>query len=100
MRTQLVTLKRGIKVGDEYYKDVVLREPIVEDMINAEQIAVGRGEIAFRTAMLCVCIDRVDGCDVPLTPKMLSQIDLPDYNQLLDVFEALQKQGDEDAKKD
>ena len=100
MRTQLVTLKRGIKVGDEYYKDVVLREPIVEDMINAEQAAKSRGEIAFRTALLSVCIERVDGCDVPLTPKMLSQIDLNDYNQLLDVFEELQKQGDEDAKKD
>lgn len=100
MRTQLVILKRGIKVGDQFYKDVVLREPIVEDMINAEQVAKGGGQIAFRTALLSVCIDRVDGCDVPLTPKMLSQIDLPDYNQLLDVFDELQKQGDEDAKKD
>ena len=100
MRTQLVTLKRGIKVGDEYHKDLVLREPIVEDMITAEQLAKGGGEIAFRTALLNVCLVRVEGCDVPVTPKMLSQISLPDYNLMLDVFDELQQEGEEDAKKD
>ena len=100
MRTQLVTLKRGIKVGDEYHKDLVLREPIVEDMITAERIATGEGQIAFRTALLSVCIERVEGCDVPLTPKMLSKISLSDYNCLLDEFDELQKEGEEDAKKD
>ena len=56
MRTQVVTLKHGFKVGGEYLKDVVLREPCVGDMIKAESLmpanggSIGAGSYMYREA--------------------------------------------------
>ncbi|OSI20403.1 phage tail assembly protein [Neisseria sp. Dent CA1/247] len=100
MRTQVVTLKHGFKVAGEYLKDVVLREPRVSDMIQAENLVPNGGNIAFRTALLATCIDKVDGSDLPVTVAMIGELKLGDYNILVEAFGQLEAEGEDEAKKE
>ena len=101
MRTQVVTLKHGFKVGGEYLRDVVLREPCVGDMIKAESLLPANGgSIAFRSALVATCIEKLDGADFPVTVAMVGELKLADYNILIDALGQLEADGVDEAKKE
>lgn len=100
MRTQIITLKHGFKVGNDYLKDVVLREPRVSDMIKAEGMVPNGGFISFRSALLAACIEKLDGSDLPVTVAMIGDLKLSDYNALVDALGKLEADGEQDAKKE
>ena len=100
MRTQIITLKHGFQVGGQKLVDIVMREPVVADMMAAERMAGNGGNIAFRSALIATCIDKVDGFDAPVTLNMIGELKLADYNLLVDGLSELEEEGEAEAKKE
>ena len=93
MRTQIITLKKGFKVGDQYHKDVVLREANLGDMMAAENDAPAYNPISFKAALICRCIEKVDGVDVPVSIGMMQELSPTDWNILARGFDGLEEAG-------
>ena len=100
MRTQIITLKHGFQVGGQKLVDIVMREPVVADMMAAERMAGNGGNIAVRSALIATCIEKVDGFDAPVTLNMIGELKLADYNLLVDGLSELEEEGEAEAKKE
>ncbi|ORF03605.1 hypothetical protein BGI05_05165 [Snodgrassella alvi] len=101
MRSILVELKHGFSIGDQTYKTLTLRQPRVADLIQAEQdISSKGGDIAFRAALIAICIERVADWDGVVTTKMISDLALTDYSILLEAFTGLDEEETQETKKD
>lgn len=93
MRTQIVTLKKGFKLGEHYYKDVVLREANLGDLMAAESDAPAYNPISFKAALICRCIEKVEGVDVPITIGMMRELTPTDWNILSKGYDDLEQVG-------
>lgn len=81
--TEHVVLKHGIKIGETHYKELVLREPCLGDMMMAEQEYPTWNGLAFRVALVRQCIERVVDLDnIPVTTSMLKEMKPSDWNTL------------------
>ncbi|MCX8749245.1 phage tail assembly protein [Snodgrassella sp. B3088] len=101
MRSVLVELKQGFKIGDQMLKTLTLRQPRVADLIAAEQTIPANGkEIAFRAALIAVCIENLDGYDGVVTQKMVTELSINDYAILFDALNTLENEETEETKKD
>lgn len=95
MRTKIITLKQGFKVGNEYFKDVVVREANLGDMMAAENDAPAYNPISFKAALICRCIEKVEGVDVPISIGMMKELSPSDWNLLAHGFDSLESAGNE-----
>lgn len=59
MKTFDVKLPHGLDIGGKRYREFQLREAVVRDMIDAEDMVPGAGEIKYSTALLTLQIQRV-----------------------------------------
>ncbi|EEG08226.1 hypothetical protein [Pseudogulbenkiania ferrooxidans] len=72
LKTVTVTLTHGIPFKGRNLKTVVLREPMLDDMIEAEAEANSTfSPLAYRRALVAHQIVSLDGEAIPVTPGML-----------------------------
>ena len=98
MRTQIVTLKRGITYKDEQHKVVVLREPAVRDYMAAEEEVAVYKSFSFKVAVIARLIEKVEGLpeDAIVTLNMLKALHPKDMNLLFDALDVLEvEEGNE-----
>ena len=101
LRSQVIELSNGFQVDGNFFKTVTIREPRVSDLLNAEEEMPANGKtVAFRTALIAACIDKVDGYDGMVTFKMVAGLSIVDFNALTDALAELEDQGSRDTKKD
>lgn len=83
LATVTVSLKHGILFQGRLLTQVVLREPLLEDLVEAEGEAHSTlTPLAFRRALVARQIVSLDGQALPVTPAMLSQLKTGDWNRL------------------
>ncbi|WP_054285115.1 phage tail assembly protein [Gulbenkiania mobilis] len=97
--SQLVTvtahLTHGIPIAGKRAKTVVIREPLLEDMIAAETEATQFSPLAFRRALVARQIVSIDGdTDTPVTPKMLGQLRPGDWQRLVNGLNEAEQLGE------
>lgn len=94
MRTQLVTLKFGFSAGKEKLKNVVLREPTVGDYMAAEIDAPVYRQYAFKVALACRLIEKVEGFDGQVTLGMMKELKPADVGILSAALDKLEGDGE------
>lgn len=52
MTTKIVLLKHGLKIGEQTFKKITIREPVLGDLLNAEKVASPANPIAFAARSL------------------------------------------------
>lgn len=99
LQTVTVTLTHGIALAGKKVKTVVLREPLLEDMIAAENEAVAQySPLAFRRALVARQIVSLDGDDsMPVTSKMLAKVRPGDWTKLVDGLNEAEALGEADV---
>lgn len=96
--TLTVTLRRGLRVGDELKKKLVLREPLLEDMMAAEEDASVYQRLTYRAAVAARLIVSVDGEPLPVTRAMLGRLDPADWNRISSVLDEFERLGEPGAE--
>lgn len=82
MATIKGTLKHGLKVGDQVYKEYELRESTTADMFDAEDDAPAHKRLAYRGALLArqlVKLGELGG----VTFDMIRKLHPEDFDQLV-----------------
>ena len=93
-----VPLKHGIPIAGKRAKNVVIREPLLDDMIAAETEATQFSPLAFRRALIARQIISIDGdTDTPVTPKMLGQLRPGDWQRLVNGLNQAEQLGEAGA---
>lgn len=95
MRTQIISLKTGFQFDGKYYTDVVVREASLGDMMAAENDAPAYNPISFKAALICRCIEKVEGIDTPITMSMMRELSPKDWHLLARGFDALEEVGND-----
>lgn len=90
---QTVVLKHGLKIGKETHTSVTIREPLLADMIAAEEDAPAHKSIAYRTALLTQCITNVGSFDDVVTVEVLGRLHPSDFNILSLAMDAVSEEG-------
>ena len=93
MITQAVTLKYGFSIGGEALPDVILREPTLGDMMAAEEEAPVYNQIAFRAALACRCIEKVDVFDGVITLNMMRALKPDDWRIIAKAVDDMEAAG-------
>ena len=93
MITKAITLKHGFMVGGNAHKDIVLREPTLGDMMAAEEEAPVYNQIAFRAALACRCIEKVDGFDGVITLNMMRALKPADWRIIAKAVDDMEAAG-------
>lgn len=83
MQTVSGKLPFGMKIGDTTHHDFELREPLVDDMVEAEKAISPTDLHAFNIEMLCRVTVRVGSFEGPFTGLMFRRLKRPDYNVLV-----------------
>ncbi|MEO9385295.1 phage tail assembly protein [Chromobacterium phragmitis] len=90
-----VNLKHGIKLRGTVHKSVVLREPLLDDMIAAEEEANSAlTPLAYRRALVARQIVKLGDTDVPVTPGMLGKLKGADWAALSAGLHEVQQLGE------
>lgn len=97
MSTITKSLPVGMKIGDTVHKDFELREPLVDDMIEAEKDADPRQIHSFNVALLTRIITRVGTFTGQVTPNMLKQLKRADYNTMVNALLEVEDQGEDQS---
>lgn len=95
--TLTVTLRRGLRVVDELKKKIVLREPLLEDMMAAEEDTSVYQRVSYRAAIAARLIVSVDGQPLPVTRAMLGRLDPTDWNRISKALDEFERLGELDA---
>lgn len=83
LATVTVILSHGIPFKNTRLKSIVIREPLLDDLIAAEGEANGvLAPLAFRRALVAHQIVSADGEALPITPEMLGKLKGNDWNKL------------------
>lgn len=93
MITQAITLKHGFVVAGEAFTDIVMREPTLGDMMAAEEDAPVYNQIAFRAALACRCIEKVDGYDGVITLNMMRALKPADWRIIAKAMDDVEAAG-------
>lgn len=83
MQTITGQLPFGMKVGEAIFHDFEIREPLVEDMVEAEKIVSPTDLHAFNVEMLSRVTVRVGTFEGPFSAGMFRRLKRPDYNALV-----------------
>lgn len=94
MTTKIVLLKHGLKIGEQTFKKITIREPVLGDLLNAEKVASPANPIAFRCAIIIECIDALDGQALPLSIDLLKSMKTVDYNSLSEAIGDFDDEGE------
>lgn len=95
--TVTVTLTHGIPFKDRKLKKVVLREPLLDDLIEAETEANSVfAPIAHRRALVARQIVSLDDEVIPVTPNML-KLRQGDWNKLTAGLNEAERLGEASA---
>lgn len=98
LHTLTVPLKHGIKIGERFAKSVVIREPVLDDMIAAEEDANSSfSPIAYRRALVARQIVSLDGQTLPVTPEMLGRLKSGDWKRLVQGLNEAEALGEADS---
>lgn len=73
----------GMKIGEAIHNDFEIREPLVEDMVDAEKTVSPTDLHAFNIEMLSRVTVRVGSFEGPFTAGMFRRLKRPDYNALV-----------------
>lgn len=73
----------GMKIGEHVHTDFEVREPFVQDMVEAEKEVPPTDLHAFNVQMLCQVTVRVGTFSGPFTPAMFMRLKRPDYNVMV-----------------
>ena len=96
--TVSASLKHGIPIAGKRAKNIVIREPLLDDMIAAETEATQFSPLAFRRALVARQIVSIDGdTDTPVTPKMLGQLRPGDWQRLVNGLNQAEQLGEAGA---
>lgn len=95
MNTKIVTLTHGIAVGDAIYKNLRLREPVLDDYCTAEEKAHPQfAPIKFRRELAAVCLEKADEFTGPFTGKMFGKLKQSDWNKITKALQELEGEGE------
>ncbi|WP_024303327.1 phage tail assembly protein [Pseudogulbenkiania sp. MAI-1] len=98
LKTVTVVLTHGVPLKNSSAKTVVLREPLLEDMIEAESDAAAAfSPLAFRRALVARQIVSLDGDALPVTPGMLNKLRPSDWNKLVAGLNEAEQLGEASA---
>ncbi len=82
MNTVQGKLINGMMVGGALHFDFEVREPLVEDMVEAEKQVPPTELHAFNVELLCRVVTRIGSFTGPFTPGMFKRMKRNDYNAL------------------
>lgn len=83
MQTVTGKLPFGIKIGEAIHQNFEIREPLVEDMVEAEKTISPTDLHAFNIEMLSRVMVRVGTFEGPFTANMFRRLKRHDYNALV-----------------
>lgn len=83
MQTVSGKLPFGMKVAESIHQDFEIREPLVDDMVEAEKTVPPTELHAFNIEMLTRVTVRVGNFEGPFTAGMFRRLKRPDYNALV-----------------
>lgn len=72
-----------MKIGDTLHQDFEVREPLVDDMVEAEKTISPTDLHAFNIEMLGRVMVRIGTFEGPFTAGMFRRLKRPDYNALV-----------------
>lgn len=73
----------GMLIGETVHPDFEIREPLVQDMVTAEQAVPPTDLHAFNVQLLSAITVRVGSFKGPFSPNMFMRLKRPDYNALV-----------------
>ncbi len=92
------TLEHGFKVmvsgSPVFYRDVELREPVVNDLIEAEKVASAESPIAFNSVLMGRQIVKIGKHQGPLTLHEIGTLKHRDYAIIQDKQRELERLGE------
>lgn len=95
MLTKTITLKFGLKVGENTYKTLTLREPITADLLDAEDIAPVTKRLRYNAAVIAKTLESADDFKGPFSMGMLGKLKPCDFNALQDAMHELEAEAGE-----
>ncbi|MCP1375393.1 hypothetical protein [Dyella lutea] len=87
------TLKHGLKVGDQVYKDYELRDSNTDDMFDAEDDAPAHRRLSYNGALLARQIVKLGELSGPFDLKWLRKLHKDDVRQLFDEQDKVEALG-------
>lgn len=106
MANKIITLKHGIKIDDQLYQTVELRDLTAGDVIEAEEQAeklyFGPGNIPFVVSSpikaiaytLPKLIVKFGDLPIPLPKNVLETLHVEDFNQLTKIYQQMRGETD------
>lgn len=91
MSTVEGSLKDGLEVGDQVYRDYEIRAATAGDMFDAENDAPANKQVAYRAALLARQLVKLGELSGPIDFKLMRKLTPRDLDQLL----ADQQQADD-----
>lgn len=92
-----VTLKKGIKIGECFYKKISLNSPTLGDMIEADNNSTDKGNLAYQVALVARCISKIEGLpeDMVISPSMLESLSPIDWFLLKKKMDEVDAKGED-----
>lgn len=83
MQTVTGKLTFGMTIGESIHQDFEIREPLVDDMVEAEKTVPPTELHAFNIEMLSRVTVRIGSFEGPFTAGMFRRLKRPDYNAMV-----------------
>lgn len=95
MLTKTITLKFGLKVGENTYKTLTLRAATTGDILDAEDIAPIHKRQQYNAALILKTLESADDFKGPFSMGMLRKLEPCDFNALQEGMYALEAESGE-----
>lgn len=83
----------GMNIGETVHRDFEIREPLVQDMVEAEKEVPPTDLHAFNVQLLCQVTVRVGTFTGPFSPAMFMRLKRHDYNAMVQAMMEADKLG-------
>lgn len=87
----------GLELAGKVYKEFEIREPLVDDMVEAEKDADPRQVHSFNVALLSRIIVRVGDFNGVVTAAMLKKMKRADYNTMIQAMLEIEELGEDQS---
>jgi phage FluMu protein gp41 len=88
------TLKHGLKIGTDVYREFVMREALAEDVFMAERDADAGKPLTFAAEMMALQLVSVGNYKGPFTRGMIGTLRQADYRRLREAQAELDLMGE------
>ena len=97
MKNLIKQLPVGLTLAGKTHKEFEIREPLVDDMVEAEKDADPRQIHSFNVALLSRIIVRMGDFDGIVTASMLKKMKRADYNAMIMAMLEIEDMGEDQS---